>query len=428
MKTYRYRIYPTREQANAIRRTVGCVRYVYNGLLADYKEQYDAWKAENKGKPKEERIKPSIKMKEVTFLKQSADFLSEVDSLALANAKLNLKAAFKNFFESHQGSRKGNKMGFPSFHKKNKSKPIYKTNNQGNTIRFEGDGIRLPKIGVVKVRFHRPCYGNIRSVSIEAAKNGKFYAAILTDALPEIVGNGQELDHLNIVGIDMSYSQFCVDSDSTPMGDTKPKYVRWCRETETKRRRLQRSLSRKAKGSANKEKARRKLAAFEAHVANRRKDFCHKMSHHYATHYDAVVLEDINMQDMAKHALRGHSKSVNDLGFGMFKQFLAYKCKEFDTLLVYTDKWFASSKTCRFCGEKNPNLMLSDREWVCPHCGAVIDRDYNAACNLRDYFRNIINTVGTTEIYACGDTASTLRSRAQQAVSAKQEAPSFRWG
>ena len=206
----------------------------------------------------------------------------------------------------------------------------------------------------------------------------------------------------------MSYIKFCVDSDSTE-DDTKPKYVRWYRTAERKRRRLARGLSRKEKGSSNREKARRRLAAFDAHTANGRKDFCHKMSHHYAAHYDAVVLEDISMQDLAKRHMRGHGKSVFDLGFGMFRQFLSYKCQRFDTLLVYADKWFPSSKTCN-------------------HCGALIGRDYNAACNLRDYFVKIINTAGTAGIYACGDGASTLRSRAEQALSAKQEAPSFRWG
>ena len=318
-------------------------------------------------------------------------------------------------------------MKFPKPHKKGKSKAIYKTNNQSNSIRIEGNTIRLPKIGNVKVYFHRPCIGAIRSVCVEAAKNGRFYVAILTDCPSETIRNEVSLDNLNIVGLDMSYSKFCVDSDSTE-DDTKPKYVRWYRTAERKRRRLARRLSKKEKGSSNREKARRKLAAFDMHTANRRKDFCHKMSHHYATHYDAVVLEDISMQDLAKRHMKGHGKSVCDLGFGMFKQFLAYKCQRFDTLLVYADKWFPSSKTCNHCGEKNSLLKLNDREWVCPHCGAVIDRDYNAACNLRDYFAKIINTAGTAGIYACGDNASTLRSRAEQALSAKQEAPSFRWG
>lgn len=422
MKAFRYRLYPTQEQASTIRRTAGCVRYVYNGLLNDYKAQYDVWKAE--GKPKDRKPK----LKEVTFLKETAPFLAEVDSLALANGKLNLKAAFNNFYESCKGNRKGTKMKFPKCHKKGKSKAIYKTNNQNGSIRIEGNTIRLPKIGNVRVNFHRPCVGAIRSACVEAAKDGKFYVSILTDCSTEGMKNHVSLNSLNIVGLDMSYSKFCVDSDSGVEDDTKPKYVRWYRSAEKKRRRLARRMSKKVKGSSNREKARKRLAAFDAHTANRRKDFCHKMSHHYATHYDAVVLEDINMHDLAKRHMKGHGKSVCDLGFGVFKQFLSYKCERYDTLLVYADKWFPSSKTCMHCGEKNSLLELSDQEWVCPHCGAVIDRDYNAACNLKDYLVKIIDTAGTAEIHACGDETSTLRSRARQALSEKQEAPSFRWG
>ena len=235
MKTFRYRLYPTQKQADAIIRTVGCVRYVYNGLLADYKEHFDEWK--NNGKLKEN----APKLNEVTFLKETAPFLSEVDSLALANAKLNLKTAFKNFFDSCCGKRNGQRMKFPKPHKKGKSKAIYKTNNQGGTIRIIGNTIRLPKIGNVNVCFHRPCVGVIRSVYVEAAKNGKFYITILTDYPLEIVKHNVSLNNLNIVGIDMSYNKFCVDSDDT-QDDTKPKFVQWYRTAEKKHKRLAKRL------------------------------------------------------------------------------------------------------------------------------------------------------------------------------------------
>ena len=421
MRAFRYRIYPTKEQADAIRRTAGCVRYVYNGLLGDYKDQYKQWKDNGKqGLPPE--------LREVTFLKASAPFLDDVDSLALANSKINLKTAFKNFFDWRKGKRKGKKVGFPTFHKKGKSKNIYKTNNQNDSIRFEGTRIKLPKIGFVEVNLHRPCVGKIRSVCVEAAKNGTFYISVLTDIEPKEYVNNTPLDELKIVGIDMSFSDFCVDSDDTAFDDAKPKYVRWYRSEQKKRRRLNRTMSRREEGSRNREKARRKLAAKDAHISNRRKDFCHKMSHHYASEYDAIVLEDINMQELARTCRKGWGKSVCDLGFGMFKQYLSYKCKDRDVLLVYADKWFPSSKTCNHCGAKNTGLELNDREWVCPECGAVIQRDYNAACNLKDYFVRIINTAGTAGIHACGDVTSTLRLRAERVTSVKQEAPSFRWG
>jgi len=190
-------------------------------------------------------------------------------------------------------------------------------------------------------------------------------------------------------------------------------------------------MSRKQKGSSNRNKARIILANMDRHIANCRKDFAHKMSKYYASNYDVIVIEDINMQDQAKSAMKGHGKSANDLGWGMFKEFLKYKCEEYDTLLVVADKWFPSSKTCNHCGSVNKGLTLNDREWVCPECGAVISRDYNAACNLRDwYFRNNNNnnTAGTAEIYTCGDSTSTVRETLLQVGSLKQEAPSFREG
>lgn len=117
-----------------------------------------------------------------------------------------------------------------------------------------------------------------------------------------------------------------------------------------------------------------------------------------------------------------------DLGWGMFKTWLEYQCSKYDTFVYKIDKWYASSKTCHECGSKNNMLKLSDREWVCPSCGCIINRDYNAALNIRDYFINKINTAGTAEINACGDNASTLRETLVQVLSLKQETPHFREG
>jgi putative transposase len=190
-------------------------------------------------------------------------------------------------------------------------------------------------------------------------------------------------------------------------------------------------VSRKEKASNNKDKARKKYAKLARHVANKRLDFCHKLSRYYASNYDVIVLEDLNMQEMSQTLHLG--KSVNDLGFGQFKEMLSYKCEECDSVLMYADKWFPSSKKCHECGSKNDLLKLNDRQWVCPNCGRVIDRDLNAALNLRDYFYAVVgidqnNTDGTSEIHASGEVASTLRETVKQVASLKEESPSFRWG
>ena len=416
LQAEKYRIYPNKEQENLIKRTVGCKRFVYNHLLEDYKQQLD-----NREKPV---------MKEVTFLKKQFDFLDEVDSLALANAKKDLANAFRNFFQSRNGKRKGKKVRFPKKHKKNKSKLTYTTNNQNGTIRIENGKLKLPKLGFVAFVEHRKVDGTIRSCTVEQGRDGKYYASVLFETEDKPVkAKIKSYDELIVTGIDMSLSGFAVSSDTND--DTKPKFVRYYRNGEKKTKRLQRSVSRKEKGSKNQEKAKKKLCKHCRHVGNQRKDHAHKESRWYADHCDVVVLEDINMQDMARTLHLG--KSVNDLGFGMFKQFLAYKCKQTDTAILYADKWFASSKTCHECGSKNPLLKLSDREWVCPECGCVIDRDKNAAMNLRDYFYRVVlrehyNTAGTAEIDASGEVASTLRETLEQAASVNEEAPSFRWG
>jgi putative transposase len=409
-RAFKYRLYPDYEQETLIRKTIGCARLTYNLLLEDYKQQL------NNG------VKPVIK--EVTFFKPSFPFLSGVDSLALANAKQNLKQAFTNFFDSKNGKRKGKLYRFPKRHKKSKAKLSYTTNNQGGNIRIEGNSIKLPKLGFVRVKEHTPLRGNIRSVTVCQERNDTFYVSILCEYEPKTFVRHKSVNDLRVVGLDMSYSDFAVSSDNNK-DDTKPKYIRQYRTNERRRARLNRRVSRCKIGSKNRNKARIKLANLDRYIANARKDFCHKLSRYYVNNYDVIVLEDINMQDQQRALHNG--KSVGDLGFGMFKSFLSYKCEDNDVALVYADKWFPSSKTCNHCGYVNKELTLSDRKWVCPECGEIIDRDYNAACNLRDYFYKIISTAGTAGIYACGDAASTLRETLKQVVSLNQEAPPFRW-
>ena len=171
-RPYRFRLLPNKEQASFIDRTIGCSRLIYNLLLRDYKEQLD-----NKEKPK---------LKEVTFFKNQEDysFLKEVDSLALANAKQNLRSAFTNFYESRKGSRKGKKMGFPKFHSKHKNKWRYTTNNQRNTIRIVENRIKLPKIGYIKLIQHRELpSGKIISCTLEKTRDNNYYISILLEIL-----------------------------------------------------------------------------------------------------------------------------------------------------------------------------------------------------------------------------------------------------
>lgn len=416
LKAYKYRLLPDKEQITFINRCIGCARFVYNNLLSDYKQQL----SDKVDKPK---------IKEVTFLKQTYDFLNEVDSLALANAKANLSTALKNFFDSRKGKRKGRKVNFPKNHKKSKCRLSYTTNNQGGNIHIKDDMIKLPKVGYIAMVYHRNIEGNIRSVTVSQERDGTYYVSILTDCDNKTICKTKSLDTIKVVGVDMSYKEFAVDSE-TDTDEAKPKFIRQYRKSEKRLARLHRRMHKKVKGSNSRNKVRKKVAKLSRKVANQHKDFCHKISKYYATKYDVIVLEDLNMQDLQKRGFRGHGKSVSDLCFGIFKQYLSYKCQLYDSCIMYADKWFASSKTCHECGEKNELLQLSDREWVCPHCGCVVNRDFNAALNLRDYFYNVIdiNTAGTAGINAAGEYPSTLRETLMHGYSLKAEAPNFRWG
>ena len=410
IRGYKYRLEPNKEQADRIKRTIGCARFMYNILLEDYKEQLNN---RIEGVP--------VKIKEVSTFKNKYEFLTEVDSLALANSKQNLGTALSNFFKSRNGKRKGKKVSFPKKHKKSKSKLTYTTNSQNGTIDIKDGYIKLPKIGWIKLVYHRPYEGKIKSATITQERDETFYVSVKCE-----IEDKQKIISTKtikkIAGLDMSFTKFVVDSDDSVPDDMKLKYIRHYRVNEKRISKLQRRMSKKQLGSKSREKARIQLAKESRYVANCREDFAHKAALYYAENYDVIVIEDIDMQKMSRSNLKGYGKSANDLGFGMFKKFLEYKLNDRGKQLVVADKWFASSKICNHCGHKNTNLRLNDRTWVCPECGCVIDRDKNAAYNLRDWYMKQYNTAGTAGINACGDKTTTSEVTHSQALSMKQEA------
>ena len=379
-KSYKYRIYPNKEQQEKISQFFGCSRKMYNLLLNWWISAYNEYKT--KGTPIGTLPQPTFYKKQEEY-----SYLKDCDSIALATARINLHRALDNFFKSKKGKRKGKKIHFPKFKKKGKCKDSYSTFNTNDCIKITDSYISLPKLGKVKIVLHRPYEGIIKSVHVSCTKSKHYYVSLVCETSDEVIANNvSHINNLNVVGLDMSLSQFVVSSNKDD--NMKTKYVRLFRKNEKRLARLSRNIS--------------------------KKKFIDNQP------------SDLNMQSMSRSLHLG--KSVDDLGFGMFKSWLSHECKKHDSIIMFADKYFASSKTCFECGAKNGLLKLSDREWVCPHCGAIIDRDYNAALNLRDYFYKVINnTVGTTEIKACGETSSTLRETLMQVVSMKQEAPSFRW-
>ena len=363
-KAYKYRLIPNSEQEELIKKTFGCVRFVYNQMLAERKEQYEKY-------PEDKEALQKLKTPTPAKYKKEYPWLNEVDSLALANAQLNLNTAYKNFFRDKTS-------GFPKFKSKHHDKKSYTTNNQKGTIRLiDAKTIRLPKLKDVRIKLHRqlPHDAVIKSATISQTPTGKYYISILVEYDTQITPIKAKPE--TTLGLDYSSKSLYIDSE-----ENSADYPRFYRQAEAKLKKAQRKLSKRKKGSKNREKQRQKVAKLHEKVANQRKDFLHKLSRQITNAYDAVAIENLNMRGMAQGLKL--AKSTNDNGFGMLKKFLAYKLAEQGKQLITIDKWYPSSKLCRFCTHENKELTLADRTWVCERCGRELDRDVNAAINIRN--------------------------------------------
>lgn len=361
-RAYKYKLIPTEEQEILINKTIGCSRFIYNKLLSDKTEYY---KQEKKTLKKE--ISEYKKLEEYSFLK-------EVDSLALANAKINLETAFKNFFEK--------RAKYPTFHKKGR-RDSYTTNSQksgkGYTIEIVQDGIKLPKLGVVKAKLHRTIGKDetIKSCTI-SKKAGKYYISVLTEFEPKEIKKleVQTIPENRIIAFDFSVPHFYVDSNGNT-ADYQPFY----RKAQKKLAKEQKKLSKKKSKSNNYYKQLLKVQKISNHIANQRKDFCHKLSRELVNQYDVFCFEDLDLSNLKRTLKLG--KSISDEGFGMFKTFVKYKAEYEGKYFILVNKWFASTKTCSHCGYKNNKITLKTKEWICPECGTYHLRDHNAAINIK---------------------------------------------
>lgn len=355
-KAYKYRIYPNAVQRELFAKTFGCVRFIYNKMLAD-KMAY---------------FQETGKMLSTTPAQYKKEYLwlTEVDSLALCNAQLHLQTAYCNFFREK-------KTGFPKFRSKKAQRNSYTTNKVRNNIAIIDSYLKLPKAGLVKAKFHRQIPENykIKSVTVSMSADGKYYASILTEyeaAVPSI-----DLDSEKALGLDYSSPHFYVDSE----GHTAdmPHYYRKAERILAKE---QRKLSKMVTGSSNYQKQKKIVAKLHTKIRNQRKDWQHKESRKIADNWDIVCVEDINLKGMAQSLHL--AKATNDNGFGRFRTYLAYKLAEQGKKFITIDKWYPSSKLCRKCGVINTELTLSDRSWICPSCGSQVERDHNAAINIRN--------------------------------------------
>lgn len=352
-KAYKFRIYPNEDQKIMFAKTFGCVRFIYNKMLGDRIEHYKATKKSLKNTPAK--------------YKTEFPWLKEVDSLALANAQLHLNAAYKNFFTKPE-------RGFPRFKSKKNNRAAYSTNNQNGSVRIENGRIKLPKVGFVKIKQHReiPSSWTIKTVTVSKNPADKYFVSVLFEyenQVPKVIPK-------KFIGLDFSMHELFVSSEGII-----PEYPRFYRQSLRKLAKAQRKRDFCQKGSKNRQKQNKKVALLHEKIANQRKDFLHKWSRKLADDYDAVCIEDLNMQAMSRALNFG--KSVADNGWGMFTAFLQYKLEEQGKQLIKIDKYYPSSQTCHVCGHKNQATKdLSVREWTCPDCHTHHDRDVNAAMNI----------------------------------------------
>lgn len=338
-------------------KTFGCVRFIYNKMLEDKIKYYKKNKTRLNNTPAQ--YKPEF------------EWLREVDSLALANAQLNLQTAYSNFFRNKSA-------GFPKFKSKHRGNKSYTTNNQSDSIRIEnGKCIRLPKIGLVRIKLHRqiPEGCKIKSCTISQTPSGKYHISILTEYKADI--QPVKINPANVTGLDMDMKNLFTDSQGN-----RSEYPRYYRKMQGKLAREQRKLSKCKRGSNNRYKQKIVVAKIHEKIANRRKDFLYKLSSQMANGYDAVCIEDLNMKAMGQCLNFG--KSVADNGWGMFMAFLGYKLADKGKELVKIGRWYPSSKICNVCGAVNNELALKDRKWTCDNCGTHHDRDWNAAINIKN--------------------------------------------
>ena len=377
---YQFRGFPTKEQSSVMSQTIGCCRFVWNRMKADKDREY-------------ERSGRIIKITPAHYKDlDDCGFLRDADSYALCNVQLNSEKAYSDWRSGAHGR--------PRFKKKHKCDDTYTTNkdSRSDNVAFDSSGLKLPKVpGRIRLKTHRGIKsgGILKAVTVTHEKTGHWTFTLLyeyqaddwegTWPLLDFLETG-DISFLRHIGIDMSLPHLYVDSDGNLPGyENNGNYVGFSKAYHKLESRIaaeQRKLSRMVYDSSNYRKQCERIASLHAKAKHQRKDFLEQVSARLARSYDIISIEDLDMSAIKK-ALR-FGKSVSDNGWGMFTMMLARKCEKNGGMLVRISRWFPSSKICGNCGHVHNDLQLGDRTYVCPNCGAVMDRDENAAKNI-DY-------------------------------------------
>lgn len=368
LRAIKVRLYPNKEQEQTLNKTLGCYRFVYNHMLALKQEAYKRDK-ENLG---------LCELSKYFFEKMLKDeqyaFFKEENKHVMQQAIRQMLSSYNKFFKEHKG--------FPKFKsKKGRQSALFSYVSISKRNTFETRHITLTQ-SLKKIKFRcsdlylrrlQKYSKNIKSATLSKSKSGNYFLSILVEMEDTELKKFEHTDKQ--VGIDLGVKDFVITSDGEVFENKH-----FLKKEDKKLKRLQRQLSRKVKGSNNREKQRVKIAKLFERMTNKKETYIHYVVNKLLQSYDTIFMEDLNVQGM----LRNHSlaKAISEVGFYKFKEILSNKALVNDKQVVFVDRFYPSSKTCSKCGYKKEDLKLSDRKWTCPNCGAKHDRDINAAVNI----------------------------------------------
>jgi putative transposase len=359
-KAYKYRIYPTKDQKELIKVHFGACRFVYNWALEQKIKTYE--------QSKKSISRFDLQKILVHEVKPANEWLKSTNSQALLSSLVNVESAFTKFFRE--------KTGFPNF--KSRKNPIQSFQlPQHYTVDFDTNVIKLPKIGDIKVVLHRKFEGAMKTATISRSSTGKYFISILVDDGKELPVKLPILES-STIGIDVGIKDFAILSTGEKVEN--PKYLK---NSLIRMKVLQKRVSRKVKGSNNRNKARQHLSKIHETISNQRSNFQHQLSFRLISENQAIALETLNVKGMVKnHCL---SQSISDAGWSSFVTKLEYKADWLGKTILRIGRFEPSSKICNVCGYHNSSLTLNDREWICSDCKTKHDRDINAAINIKKF-------------------------------------------
>jgi len=378
---HRVRLDPNNVQAAYLARCAGTARFAYNWALAEWKRQYEACKLDPAlPKPTEAALRRQLN----AIKRELFPWMLEVTKNAPQMAIQQLGCGFKNFFEG--------RTRYPTFRRKGRDDRFTLTNDQ---FSITGKRIRIPKLGWLRMCESLRFTGHIVSASIKRVAD-RWYASIVVDTSASLLPPAESQ---GAVGVDLGVTTLATLSTGETFAGPKA-----LRSLLARVKRLARSLSRKVKGGRNYVKAKIKLARLHARIADIRRDGLHKLSSFITRRFQIIGIEDLNVKGMlGNHCL---ARSIADMGFGELRRQLEYKAAWRDRQVIVVDRWYPSSKTCSCCGHRLDVLELQVRQWRCPACGTLHDRDVNAAINLR-------NMAVSSTVAACGGEGSGPAPKAQ---------------